>query len=62
MLKTTFIILFVLIFTCFSCQKNCETCTKPIGGIAGNSVMETKKVCNQKEINELEASSSGTTF
>ena len=45
-----------------SCSKNkCETCTKTVGGIAGNEILETKKVCGKDEINAVEASSSGTT-
>lgn len=45
-----------------SCKKSqCEECTKTIGGFAGNSVMEQRTVCNDNEISDLEASSSGTT-
>jgi|GEM_PF-1217443 len=45
-----------------SCNKdNCQTCTKTIGGVAGNFVDEEREVCNEIEANSLESSSSGTT-
>jgi hypothetical protein len=43
-----------------SCQK-CQTCTKTIGGVAGNFVAETREVCDDQEATTLEFSSSGTT-
>lgn len=57
-LSSFFLLAAVLGF--LSCKK-CETCTKTIGGIAGDIVMETKEVCDADEIKALEASSSGTT-
>lgn len=48
--------------TLVSCTKDkCQICTKTIGGVAGNILIEDKEVCNNIEAQELEASSSGTT-
>lgn len=45
-----------------SCSKEkCQTCTKTIGGVAGNITVEVRKVCDEQEAQELEDSSSGTT-
>jgi hypothetical protein len=58
-LSATTILTFLILS---SCQKNnCQTCTKTIGGFAGNITDEVKEVCNDNEATELEATSSGTT-
>ncbi len=45
-----------------SCKKDeCQTCTKTIGGFAGNIVDEQREVCSKSEAERLEASSAGTT-
>jgi len=45
-----------------SCKKeDCQTCTKTIGGVAGNFTDEVREVCNDNEAVQLEESSSGTT-
>jgi hypothetical protein len=45
-----------------SCEKEeCQTCTKTIGGFAGNFTDEVREVCDTNEARELEESSSGTT-
>ena len=44
-----------------SCKDNCQTCTKTIGGVAGNETVEVREVCDENEAIDLEASSSGTT-
>uniref|UniRef100_UPI00404B9340 hypothetical protein n=1 Tax=Fulvivirga sp. TaxID=1931237 RepID=UPI00404B9340 len=50
----------LLAFT--SCKKDeCQTCTKTIGGIAGNITAEIREVCDDSEATKLEASSEGTT-
>ena len=52
----------LLAFTSTSCKKDeCQTCTKTIGGFAGNFTDEVREVCNDNEATELEESSSGTT-
>jgi len=38
-----------------------QTCTKTIGGVAGNIPLETIEVCNVNEADSLVTSSSGTT-
>jgi hypothetical protein len=46
-----------------SCKKeDCQTCTKTIGGVAGNFTDEVREVCNDNEAAQLEQSSSGTTI
>lgn len=58
-LSATTILTFLILS---SCQKNnCQTCTKTIGGFAGNITDEVKEVCNDNEATELEVTSSGTT-
>lgn len=45
-----------------SCKKgNCQTCTRIMGGVAGNINVEERKVCDEDEAQKLEKSSSGTT-
>jgi hypothetical protein len=58
MKKIFFVLTCYILFT--GCKK-CEQCTKTIGGIAGDIVLESKEVCNEDDIKTLESSSSGTT-
>jgi hypothetical protein len=58
---TALIILGLSLIACSDDSGDCQTCTKTIGGVAGNSIEEVKEVCNSTEANNLEASSSGTT-
>lgn len=45
-----------------SCKDDdCQTCTKTIGGVAGNTTDEIREVCDDNEAMRLETSSSGTT-
>ena len=62
MMKTSVRILLFSMFLAPSggCQK-CLTCTKTIGGVAGNFVAETRQECDYSEARTLEDSSSGTT-
>ncbi len=49
-------------FISVSCSKeNCKTCQKIVGGVAGNTLLEERTVCNKNKIEKLEKSSSGTT-
>jgi hypothetical protein len=51
-----------MLIALMSCKKDkCQTCTKTIGGVAGNVVDEVREVCDEDEASNLEASSSGTT-
>jgi len=56
-----FVIYFSLIIVVVSCQKNCQTCEKSIGGVVSTDVVETKEVCDAQEAQNLEDSSAGTT-
>ncbi len=52
----------IILIALISCNKNkCQTCTKAIGGVAGNITTEERTVCDDDEITNLENSSSGTT-
>jgi hypothetical protein len=56
------IIATTMLIALMSCKKDkCQTCTKTIGGVAGNVVDEVREVCDEDEASNLEASSSGTT-
>jgi|TARA_R110000737_G_C14617083_1_gene492157 hypothetical protein len=56
------LIITTILFALISCKKDkCQTCTKTIGGVAGNVVDEVREVCDEDEISNLEASSAGTT-
>ena len=58
----SYLLLMAILFSITACKKeNCQTCTKTIGGVAGNITDETKEVCSDIEATELEESSSGTT-
>ncbi len=61
-MKTTYLTFtfFLLVFT--SCSDDCQTCTKTIGGIAGNVTDEVREVCDDDEANDLIDSSTGTTI
>jgi len=51
-----------MLIALMSCKKDkCQTCTKTIGGVAGNVVDEVRNVCDEDEASNLEASSAGTT-
>jgi len=55
-------ILTTLLLFMLSCTKEkCQTCTKTIGGAAGNITAEIKTVCDEKEAQSLENSSQSTT-
>jgi len=57
-----FLIFTVVLITLISCKKDdCQTCTKTIGGVAGNFTDEVREVCDDNEATDLEESSSGTT-
>lgn len=60
-LISIFIIVIISAFI-ISCSKDkCQTCTKTIGGVAGNYTDEVKEVCNNSEAQKLEESSASTT-
>ncbi len=60
-MRKTFYLLLVVVFVSSCVGKHCATCTKTIGGVAGNEILEVKEVCDESEASELEGSSSGTT-
>lgn len=63
-MKNLISIITVVIGSLFStsCSKEkCQTCTKTIGGVNGNITAEVKQVCDSQEVQDLEASSKGTT-
>jgi hypothetical protein len=58
----TYLLSITILFSITACKKeNCQTCTKTIGGVAGNFTDEVREVCDDDEATELEESSSGTT-
>lgn len=55
-------LLFIILMIISSCKKDdCQTCTKTIGGVAGNSTEEIREVCDEREAERLEGSSQSTT-
>ncbi len=57
-----FLIFPIILITLISCKKKpCQTCTKTIGGVAGNITTEVLEVCDENQISNLESFSSGTT-
>jgi len=61
-MRTSILVLTAIsLLTFSSCKKECQTCTKTIGGVAGNFVDEEREVCDENEANDLEDSSAGTT-
>jgi hypothetical protein len=55
------LIITTILFSCAEDENDCQTCTKTIGGVAGNFVDEIREVCNESDVIALEESSSGTT-